>query len=235
MAAARGRWLVDQTSARFGAWTTAAGAGPSVTCVVLVVDAGGGEGGAASNCRAVVLKGVAAARFESCRAAVATRRRETNIVLLGWVVVVGGGWFRDRDPEVELEAWKRQLTFNGLAASALLAGAPVALHCGRRRLNLGAGQCSPRHGIVRASVKDGGAWRCGSSLLAWFIFFEVAMLRDFCLQPTKDELPIWTTQLIEKNQRNRLPVTGLLTPHSNRETFFKTTIPTLRITRATTT
>ena len=146
MAAARGRWLVDQTSARFGAWTTAVGAGPSVTCVavcvwavVLVVDAGGGVGGAVSNCRAVVLKGVAAARFESCRAAAATRRRETNIVLLGWVAVVvgSGGWFRDRDPEVELEAWKRQLTFNGLAASALLAGAPIALNCGRRRLNLG--------------------------------------------------------------------------------------------------
>jgi hypothetical protein len=70
-------------------------------------------------------------------------------------------------------------------------------------------------------IKDGGAWRCGASLLAWFIFFEVATLQDFCLQPTNEELPIWTTQPIEESRSNRLPASGLLTQHSNHQNFLQ--------------
>jgi len=99
MATARGRWLRDQISARFGACSaTAVGAGPPEgTCAavvvvgeaVLVVDE------AASNWRGVAEN----VRFERCRAAAATRRREAYIVLVcgglcgSVVLVVGGGGF----------------------------------------------------------------------------------------------------------------------------------------------
>jgi hypothetical protein len=103
MATARGRWLRDQISARFGACVTWVGTGPSVTCafwvsavllVVVDVDSGGVGGVGVPSCRAVLLKGAAAvvfdgvACFESWRAAAAaTRRREAYIVSV-WVVVV---------------------------------------------------------------------------------------------------------------------------------------------------
>lgn len=151
MATARGRWVRDQISARFGAWATAVGAGPSVVCgavwvwaVVLVVPDVGGEGAegefAASNCRAVVLNPAAAGRFvrSCCRAAAATRRREAYIV---WAVVVGySGGCGGLVFGPGTRRLKRQLAFSGLAlALDRLAGASS---CGRRRrLNLGRGRC----------------------------------------------------------------------------------------------
>lgn len=98
MATARGRWLRDQTSARFGACSaTAVGTGPPEGTgaalvvdglVVLVVEE------AASNWRGVAEN----VRFVRCRAAAATRRREAYIALsvLGGYVVVGGFGTRTR-------------------------------------------------------------------------------------------------------------------------------------------
>ncbi len=96
MASARGRWLRDQMSARFGAcWVTAVETGlPAGTCGVVVPAAAAAalvvveevEEEAASNWRGVALN----VRFESCRATATARRREAYIVV--WWLWVGGGW-----------------------------------------------------------------------------------------------------------------------------------------------
>ena len=97
MATARGRWLRDQMSARFGACSvTAVETGlPAGTCGVVVPAAASAglvvvdevEEEAASNWRGVALN----VRFESCRATAAARRREAYIVV--WWLRVGGRWW----------------------------------------------------------------------------------------------------------------------------------------------
>ncbi len=92
MATARGRWLVDQMSARFGACVTAVGAGlsvtwgavwvPAVVGVVVELDVAEADD-CCSNWRAVTVND----RFERCSGSntlgAAARSREAYIVVVG--------------------------------------------------------------------------------------------------------------------------------------------------------
>ncbi len=137
MATARGRWLRDQMSARFGACSmTAVETGlPAGTCGVLVSAAVAAlvvvveevEEEAASNWRGVALN----VRLESCRAMAAARRREAYIVVRWLWVGDRWWWFRDRDPEVKCQfteaqgsiQWAQSNCFAGCLTAQALGGA----------------------------------------------------------------------------------------------------------------
>lgn len=99
MATARGRWLRDQISARFGACEAAVGTAPSGTwgtLVSAVVGVVAEPDVADSNWRPVAVKD----RFERCRGSsalgAAVRSRAAYIVWLWFGVVAGIGCVRDR-------------------------------------------------------------------------------------------------------------------------------------------